>query len=358
MRNMKDSLLSMELTGVEFSTYPTFEHFDVFQNNLMELQEYISEEFILEAMQDSKKTTWQKIKSINGPLKSTRDTTRDVVDSYDTLTDAGGTFLKSVWDLVVKAMNLSVRIARFILTNLSKIPKAIISVGKSFTEIPSEIKRKVRGDIKLYITVEDLNNLHKIVIPQIDIFLKNAYEMSRGDVWGTFFRRRAIGDGMITKLIFTENDMKYYRKMKNSYNRIKLIDFSKTLVKISDQNVIDIYFGDAESVQFNSADRGKVKSSYYDALVEVFTIFRDQQEYIKYLAQDFDMKTDASKMNQNFNKINESTRKTVIDAIQMNAKMINIIGNLLQYTITDMHTLKGVANKLLKAADVKRVKTP
>ena len=63
-------------------------------------------------------------------------------------------------------------------------------------------------------------------------------------------------------------------------------------------------------------------------------------------------------MNQSLSKASESTKNTIIDAIRMNAKMINIIGNLMQYTIHDMNTLKGVAKKLLNAAKVKRVKTP
>lgn len=355
---MNDDILSMDLEGLEFSTYPTFEHFEEFQNDLSLLYEYTSEDLFLEAMVDHKKNIRDRLNSIHGPFKATRDTTKDVIDSYSTITDAGGTFLKSVWDMVMKAMNLAVRVALYVLNNIAKLPGAIMSIGKTFAEIPSEVRRKIRGDIKLYITVSDLNNLHKLIIPKIDEFLANAYEMSQGKVWGTFFHRRAMGDGIISQFIFTENDMKYYSNMKSAYERIKLISFSKTLVRMSDQNVIDIYFGDASSVKYKNADKGVVESSYYDALVEVFTIFADQKKYIEMIAKDFDVKLDASKMNQDFAKIDKSTQENVINAIQMNAKIVNIIGNLTQYTIHDMKMLKGVANKLLKAAKVKRVKTP
>jgi len=353
-----NDLLSLNLEGLEFATYPTFEYLEEVSVDIQQLHECFNVELILEKMQDANKSTIDKVKSINGPLKATRDTTKDVVKSYNTLTDTGGTLLKSVWDLVTKAMQLAVKVARFILLNLSKIPKAILDVGKTFLSIPPEIKAKVRGDIKLYITVEDLNNLHKIIIPQIDTFLKNAHEMSKGDAWGTFWRRRAKGTTGIAQFIFTENDIAYYKKMKAAYTRVQKIDFNKSLVKIADQNIIDIYFGDAKSIKYKNADRGIVESNYYDALVEVFNIIQSQSEYINTISKDFDTKMDLSTMNQSLSKASESTKNTIIDAIRMNAKMINIIGNLMQYTIHDMNTLKGVAKKLLNAAKVKRVKTP
>lgn len=353
---MSDDILSLDLKEISFLTYPTFENFDVFNEDLNSLYEYVDAELVLERMEDSKQTLAGKIRSIEGPLKSTRDTTKDVVKAYGTVTDAGGTFLKSVWDLVMKAVHLAAKVIKYVLGNLAKVPKAIADVAKAFVNIPSEIKRKVRGDIHLYITVDDLNNLHKIIIPQIDSFLENSYEMSKGDAWGTFFHRRGIGEGTITKFILTENDMKYYKKMRAAYNRIQMINFSKSLVKISDQNVIDIYFSDAKSITYKNADRGDVQSTYYDALIEVFEIFRYQKDYMTGLSQDFNQKLDITKMNQTFQKVSESTQRNIADAIQMNAKIINIIGNLMRYTISDMDTLRGVANKLLKEAKVTRAK--
>ena len=354
-----NDLLELELDGMEFATYPTFERFDIFVDDLNHLYEYVTEdEFILEAMQDRKKSIVQKITSVNGPLKATRDTTNDVKQVYGDLTDAGGTFIKSIWDFTMKAISLAVKVLRYIITNISKIPNGIIDLAKTFASIPSEIRRKIRGDIYLYITVEDLTNLHKVIIPQIDKFVSNAYELSRGTVWGTFFHRRAISEKGIGKIIFTENDMKYYGNMKSTYDRLKMIDFSKTLVKISDERVINIYFGNEKSIKYKNADRGMVEQSYYDALAEVFNIFREQEGYMKDIATDFDQKLDLSKMNQNFQKSDESTRKNIIEAITMNAKIINIIGNLTQCTIKDMNTLRDVAKKLLKATKVKRVKTP
>ena len=48
--------------------------------------------------------------------------------------------------------------------------------------------------------------------------------------------------------------------------------------------------------------------------------------------------------------------QTVADTIQMISKVINIIGNLLRYTIIDMKTIRNSADKILSKENITRVK--
>jgi hypothetical protein len=350
-----DEILDLNILTEGINYDPDIKEFKEFCNDLNILGSIVNPELYIEAMVDNNKS-WLGAISIKKPLKNTRETTKDIKKAYGDLTDGGGTLIRSIWDMSMKGIQFTSRILKFVLLNLAKIPKMIVGVAQTIGKIPQNVKNKIRGNVQLYITVNDVDNLYKKLIPTIDSFLRIASDMSKGDMWGTFFNRRAAGEGIPSKYIMTENDMAYYRKMKSVYGKLKLIDFKETVVKFESQNVIDIYFGGLKSIKYTDANNKTNQSNYYDALVHIFNDVREQEDFLKRVQTDMGQKFDKSQMNQSFGRLSEPAQKIVGESIQMISKVINIIGNLIRYVTIDIKTLRNSASKILKKNDVARVK--
>ena len=346
---MYDDILD---TGVNH--FPTFSGMEGFSFTLDRLNECISEEFIFEAMQDNKKSLSERL-SPSAPLKKTRDSTKRLGKAFGDLTTAGGTVYKTIWDVIMNVIALATKVIKYIAAQIAKVPNAIIDTAKTVLGIPVEIRSKVRGDIKLNITIGDLSAVNTTLIPALDEFIIAAENMSRGDVWGSMFNRRRNGNEGIVNFIFGENDMKYYKDMKKQYERFKLIRFSKSKVVFSDPNIVNIYFGGEKAIEYKDHSGKVVKGNYYDALANIFRDFIDHKTYLSKVQRDFDQKLDRSQMNESFAKLSEDKRNIIAESIQMMAKVINIIGNLMKYAMEDMNTIRHAADQILKASKMKKV---
>lgn len=350
-----DGILDLGILNETISYDPDIKEFKEFCSDLNILGDIVNPELYIEAMVDNNKS-WTDKFSVEKPFKNTRKTTNDIKKAYGDVTDGGGTLVRSVWDMSMKAIQLTSRIAKFILLNLAKVPKMLVSVAQTIGRIPQNVRNKIRGNVSLYITINDVDNLYKKLIPALDDFLRVANDISKGDMWGTFFDRRPAGKGIPSRYMMTENDMAYYRKMKSVYEKLKLIEFKETVIKLENQNVVDIYFGGSKSIQYTDADKKTNTSTYYDALIHIFNDVREQDEFLKKVQTDMGEKFDRSQMNQSFGKLNDAAQKIVVESIQMISKVVNIIGNLIRYVTVDIKTLRNSASKILKRDDVSKVK--
>ena len=350
-----DDLLSLDILSENIDYNLHTQEFKEFCSNLNSLGVITNPRLYIESMEDHNKSFIAKMKD-KKILSNARKTTGDVKKAYDDVTDGGGSLIRAVWDMSMKGIQLASKIIKFILINLAKIPKMIVSIVKTIGRIPQNVRNKIRGNISLYITVNDVNSLYKTLIPVIDTFLDNADEVCKGTMWGTFFNRRPAGSKIPSKYILTENDMAYHKKMKSAYEKLKLIEFKETIVKLEDPNVVNIYFGGTKSIKYKNASGNVVESTYYDALAAVLNEFQEQSEFLKSVQTDIGEKFDKSQMNQAFARLDTSAQQTVGDTIQMISKVINIIGNLLRYTIIDMKTIRNSADKILSKENITKVK--
>lgn len=329
--------------------------FKEFCNNVNMLDFIVTPELYIEALVDNNKSFMDKI-PLKKPLKDTRKTTRDLTRAYGDVTDGSATLIKSTWNMSMKALNLATKISTYILSNLAKIPNMIVATAETIHRIPVHVRNKIRGNINLYITINDINNLNKQLIPLIDTFLEAAQNMSKGDMWGTFFRRRPIGEGSISKHVLTENDMAYNKKMKSTYEKLKLINFKESVVKFEHQNVVDTYFGDTKSIKYKNSSGETVTSNYYDALINIFDDFQGQREFLEKVKKDMGIKMDKSQMNSSFARLDEKSQKVISESITMISKVITIIGNFIKCVMMDFKTINKSINKILSKHDVKLTK--
>lgn len=340
---MMDFMLNLELSIIDMD-----DTYDKFCESLDELNLlYEQEDFYIEAIEDENKTFMDRIKGVKGPLHDTRKSTKDVLKAYNDVTTSSGNLMKTLWNIMMKGFHLAVKVLVYIINTVAKIPDFINNLLKNIISIPEEVRRKIRGDIKLYIPLQDLELFQKKIFPHIIRFSNAANEIRKGNMFGTFFNRRNQGDSGIKKILFTENDIKYARIMLDAFNKMKNIRFSKTNIEINNPAIMKLYFGGENSYEYVNREGKKVKGNYYSALIDIFEHIREYDFLFKELKEDLSMKFDETITNRKIEGLSDNNKNLIKDTMEIMVKFINMMGNLIRYIVADMKTLDGCVNKIL-----------
>lgn len=328
----------------------TSQSFKEFCDDLDELDKINDENFYIEAVQDNNVDLRHGLKAIR---RNTRNTTLDVGAAYGNIVSGNAKLIKSVWDLTMRAINLSTRVIGFILRKLSLIPRVILDVGNKVADLPEDIRNKIRGNIQLYITVNDIQNLYnKQLLVKIDKFISLARRLSEGEVWGTAFKKRKT-EGIIK---MKENDMAICRQMDEIYEQIKLLEFKPSTVEMKDQKSVEMYFGNKAVVAFKDLHAKSHNSTYYEALIQLMKDISEQKDTLEKIHGDIGAKYTQSQLNSSFSQLNFNAQNRVASTIQMMSKIVSVIGNIIRYITIDMKTLETATDTLLAKQGVTATK--
>lgn len=342
--------ITLDDIDVTIGSDTTSKEFLEFCSDLDELGVITDHELYFEKVEDKQLNLRNTLKAVN---RNTKSTTVDVGAAYGNIVDGNSKLIKSVWDLTMRAINLSTRIIGFILGKLAHIPKAILIIGNKVGDIPSDIRNKIRGNIKLYITVNDIQNLYnKQLFKKVDTFMSLAVTLSQGETWGTFFNKRKSNGVLKMK----ENDMKTCRAMDKLYEEIKLLEFQPSTIEMQHKDTVNMYFGDAKSVKFVDLHGATHDSTYYEALTILMKDIEGMQGSLKKIQSDIGSKYSETQMNSSFSKLDFNAQNRISSTIQMMAKIINVIGNIVRYVKIDMKSIESATETLLKKQGIANTK--
>lgn len=298
---------------------------------------------LMEEVIDHENTFKRKASNI---IKNTKDTTTGVVKVYDQVTDANANLIKSTWDLIMKGIGLLTKITTFIVNQIAKIPKFIINVLNKVMKLPSNIRNKIQGNIELYITANDIENLYnQSLLSRIDSFIHYAEELSKGQMWNAVFGAHIkLKDGFPIK--WNSNDITCCKEMKKIYKNLVNMEFTQTTIYMNNQSVINTYFGNDESITYVWNGRSHT-SNYYNALVDLIKNLDSQKDSIKKIQESINIKLNESYANSNFVNLTPKAQAYIKEAIQEIAKVTGIIGNFIKYITHDMKTISDTADAII-----------
>ena len=149
-----------------------------FSSILEEIDSLLDEEnldLMLEATHVQRAPVVDAVKDAKNIAKNTMGTIRDVQKVHGAVTDAGGEAVRAGWNMAAALINLIVRGVSFIVKHLAKIPDMIAKVLNKLADLPSDIYNKIKGNIKLYITVPDIELLYRErLFTKLDGFLASG----------------------------------------------------------------------------------------------------------------------------------------------------------------------------------------
>lgn len=287
-------------------------------------------------------------KMLSGTLKNTKDTTLDVADAYGNVISGGGELTKSVWDLFMGAVGLMTRILKFLLQKVAMIPRMILKISHKIANIPQDIKDKIHGNIKLYITVNDIETIYNsYLIVRLTRFIELGKVLSQGETWGTLMNKRKP-EGIIA---MKENDIATCKKINAEYNALKELEFTQSSIIMSDDKVKNCYFGVAATVEFVSEGK-KYSYNYYEALNKLVDDIHKKEGDIKDVYKDLSEKYDKTQLNQSFIHLNKNAQRQIMKTMQQMSKIYSITGNIIRYIMIDLKTLEKETNKILKSSNI------
>lgn len=332
-----DVVLTIDTTSNEFKE---------FCENLDQIRILGDVELYVEAMHDKNNTGAHE--GFKKAMRNTVSTTRDLGSAYNTITTSSGDAIKSFWDLMMKALSLTTRALAYIINRIARIPNAILNIGKRVGNIPNDVRDKIRGNIKLYITVNDLSALYNnSLLQRIETFISLGVRLSEGDMWGTFVKKRPSSGIFKVK----ENDMKICREMDKVYEHLRLIEFTQTSIEMNESNR-NIYFGTEKSITIKDLHTKTFTGSYYDVLHKLMNDINLWKRNLGKIQADIGDKYTKSQENQQFSHLDTFSQQRVSQTIQMISKVIGIIGNLVRYVQYDLNTIESSVNKILSTEGV------
>lgn len=336
---MEDIFSLNVLDDFVFSSINESPEYKEFCSDLNELGIMLDTELYLEAIVDNKASFF---KTVGDVWRNTKDTTKQAHGVYKDVTDAGGGFMKATYDAVMGALAIVARIIKFILGMVSKIPQGIASLLKMIGNIPTAIRNKIRGNISLNFTAEDLGKINTELIPEIEAFISLAKEMADGDVWSSVFGSKNVKE-LTTNAVnyfFGGTDTAIFKKMKKAYRKIN-IQVEKTTIEMRDQNLVDIYFG----AKVFTDSSGK-ETTYYNGLKKISASIDKLKPKLEPIGKLLGDKINRSQINQSFAHLPDAVKGDIRESVVMTSKVVKSIGDILKCINQDMTTISENVNKV------------
>ena len=332
--NIIDNILADTLFGSD--------SFNEFCNDIDMLESLINNTLYTEVVGNKEKTFKNTVKDIVGNTNKTIEKTGNV---YHNVTDAGGAIYRGEFNIIMSAVTLISKIAVFFANKIGTVASLISKTIDNIGDIPQSIRNKIRGNITLYITVNDIDDLYNnALLAKLETFTKYMERLTKGDTWTTLFSKRGK---MLDKLNnMNDNDIGLCKEMKKEFNYFSKLRFDKTVIDMSIKDNVSIYIGADKCIKFNDLKGKSHYTSYYDALDLLVKELTRYSQIINSLREDLGEKFNKSQCNQQFSKLNTHSQHIITETIQMISKFISIIANMVRYIIIDMQTVRGVYQKI------------
>lgn len=260
-------------------------------------------------------------------LTNTAKSTKDAVKAYDNITTAGGSMIKSTWNVGMALVNLVTKICAFFAKYVSKGGNMIAKTINNVTKIPGDIRRKLNGSIGLYVTKDDFKTFDILKI-NLDKFVLLAEQYVRG---------MTFSDG------FFDNDIKYLKRLNDYYRGFAQIKFEKTEIMLRDNLAYDIYFDP--------------KSEYFKKINEVYKWLNSQSPTLNKLQKELEEKFSRSNIDGSFAKMKPRNVEKIKDSLSIIGNTLKILTDLASNINSDINTINVNTEKILKKINKNSKKT-
>lgn len=317
--------------------------------NFLNILDEESSDYVTEAVVDKNSKLY---KDKNDIIKNTASTIRDTVSVYGDITDANADLIKSSWDLMMKLIRMITRVTAFITHKIASIPTALSKSIDYISNLPISIKARISGNIQLYITAEDIEIIYnQMVIYKLDTFISTGSALSKGDLWGTMFRKEG---GNKKEFASSNNDIKLCKKLEKLYADISSIQFVPNIIDLKDENNIKKYFSNEKVIDFKDLSGKEFQGTYFEALQKLNEDLSNKKDKLNEISKSMGDKYEKTQMNETFAKLNRFDQKRIVRVIRMISKTITIIGFMVKYTIHDVNTVNNKLTRLQKEIKKKK----
>ena len=234
---------------------------------------------------------------------------------------------------------------------ISKIPDMIAKVLRFITDLPSDIYNKIKGNIKLYITAEDIPLLYRErLMTKLDGFLNTAQKLAQGNSWN-YVKGTKIVKGI--KKIFTQTDDQVCKQIMTYYREIGKVSFDQTTIDMGNRGNVITYLAAKKEIEFRDDRGNEFKGNYFQCINKLTKDLMNKQKEIKGTYDMLTAKYNSSQASLNYAELDKSEQQQIVNTINAVAAMIGVVSNIVKYTMTDMNTIYKNLNSI-KAEKLKK----
>ena len=304
-----------------------------------------SNELYLEAVNDPGAIRDNRIKQ---DLQATADTTRKTLKAADAVIDAKAGVIRASVNLIFKVFGYAGKILSFMSGKVVDMINGISNLMDDISRIPENVRGTIRGDIKLYITAEDIMMIYnQSVIKQLDDAISTLDLVTSGDQWGYAFHKNTVKPGV------KSNDVKLAQRLKDIAFRIKNVHFSQSSVRMDSEQNRNKYFSNAKVVKFRDLKGKNHDDSYLEALRQLMADLVYRKESIHRLEDAFNEKLNRTEINQTWANLDRGTRDQITGILTSTSSILATIGGIYKYAGIDIKTISDSAKKISKKYDKK-----
>lgn len=310
-----------------------------------------------EKVTDPQKTVGEKI---GQAAANTAHGVGSAVGTYNKVTDAGGSMIKGFLDLAMQCINMAASAASFIMKRVGDLPRMVSGLITKSGQITSEMRNKIRGNIQVYISAEDIQMLYnQSLMRRIASFVLKANALSQGTTWGTFFHRNEVKlqspDGTVKSDDVTAiNDSKLMGELRTLRNQLGGLKLEPTVIEMKSPVTVAMYFGgtDDPPIIFKDLNGKEHKCFYVQALQQLSSDLKDQSKLLEKIYQDIQNKRDNATGKSDFVNLSGKRQAEIADALNSVSTVIRIIGNFVRYCMADINTVNDALEAIIKKGGI------
>lgn len=259
-------------------------------------------------------------------IHNTVDTTRSANKIAGEVSDAEAGVFKATYDLVAKVAGLAGKFIGWILKWVEKIPTLVIKIIDKITGIPANIRMKIRGDIKLYITVNDLQEIYNQT---------NGYTLIRNI-------EEYIANG--SKLVSLEGfDKSLEKTMAKLTAKIKGVTFSQTMIDLSKEENRNIYLGGQPACTIDGEE-----ITYKEALIHFDNDIKGMKKSLEDIKSEYAKKVSNPDARVEISNMSAGKQALVNTVSETNIMVLTFITDMLKYIMADMSAIDKAFQKIEK----------
>lgn len=312
----------------------------LFNEAIEEFEKYKNDEFMLEARVNP---SGDFLKQMDSALANSAELTKKVLTSYDDTTTGLGRVFKSVANVVIGMANIIARCITFIFNIAANILSAIGTAIEWIQNLPDNIRNKIRGNINLYITANDLEFFHQTLFPDIKGFIGLAKSLTEGNVWGTFWNPDKDNDN--------RNDMEIDKKMRQFFKRIN-VDFVKSLIDLSLEANRNAYFGNGANISYADAKGDSVTTNYPEALKNLIEKIQSLFPELKEIRKAFNEKLSRTEVNGKLAELPVKKQLMIRSNVIMIAEVAKIISKFMGYANKDLGVIISAMKRIRRKYNI------
>ena len=319
-----DNIFELDILGesTECDIYSVFTEYDELMDRTLYFDEVVS---------DASRSVDNTVNKI---VRNTIDTTRDVGDAYDKVTDAGGNILKAGWDLAMKLIHLALKAISFVSGIISKIPDIITATGRKIKNLGSRTINRINGNISLYITLDDIKYINDhYVFQTMNEIISAGVAISNDEIWDALAKRKNDGK----RKNASKSMIKYCTQIIKGRLKIDGMRFAVSTVDLSNTAMKNLYFG--------TTDDGA--NTYLSEMRKLIDAVNGNKAEMQKLGELFQTKYEHAIASGAFANYNMKEQKLIQRAISDLAKTAVDVSRIVQHANKDIATINKAVSKII-----------